>query len=316
MNIRYIDPFSQGWDRMTKALFKPFDIGKWFAVGFTAFLAGLTDFNNGGGGGGNNSKSDVDFDEIVSFPHYAWQWLMDNPGWFTLIIIGIAAIIGLIFLFTWLSSRGKFMFLDNVVHDRKLVKKPWNDFRELGNSLFWWRIVFNLIVIAVFIYYFWYSFTNLYEEYQEYGAFESMVSSFIGMGLFALLLILITAYISTFLSDFVVPLMYKYNLKTLEAWNRFLGLFQKYILYFILYGLFKFFIWILFIILIVLAGIFTCCIGFIFLLLPYIGSVVTLPVSYTFRAFSVEFLEQFGEAYKIFPEMPQPDGTSMPETQS
>lgn len=301
MQIRFIDPFSQGWDRMTKALFKPFDIGKWFAVGFTAFLAGLTDFHNGGGGG-NDSKSDVDFDEIVNFPYFAWQWLMDNPGWFIIIIIGIAAILGLIFLFTWLSSRGKFMFLDNVIHDRKLVKKPWNDFRELGNSLFWWRMVFNLAVIAIFLYYFWYSFTSLYEEYSEYGAVESMVSSLIGMGLFALLLILVTAYISVFLSDFVVLIMYKYNLKTLEAWNRFLGLFQKYILYFILYGLFKFFLYILFIVFIVLAGIFTCCIGFLFLLLPYIGSVVTLPVSYTFRAFSVEFLEQFGEEYKLFPE--------------
>jgi len=316
MNIRYIDPFSQGWDRMTKALFKPFDIGKWFAVGFTAFLAGLTDFNNGGGGGGNNSKSDVDFEEIANFPYFVWQWLMDNPGWLTLIIIGAAVILGLIFLFTWLSSRGKFMFLDNVVHDRKLVKKPWNDFRELGNSLFWWRIVFNLIVLAVFLYYFWYSFTSLYNEYIEYGMFESMISSIIGIGLFGLLLFMITAYISVFLSDFVVPLMYKYNLKTLEAWNRFLGLFQKYVLYFILYGLFKFFAYILFIILIILAGIFTCCIGFLFLVIPYIGSVVTLPVSYAFRAFSVEFLEQFGEEFKFFPDSPQVSQDGLSETQS
>jgi len=35
-----------------------------------------------------------------------------------------------------LRSRGKFMFLDNVVHDRAEVSQPWQDFRRLGNSLF------------------------------------------------------------------------------------------------------------------------------------------------------------------------------------
>ena len=43
MQIRFIDPLSRGWGRMKKALFQPFDMKKWFLVGFTAFLAGLAD---------------------------------------------------------------------------------------------------------------------------------------------------------------------------------------------------------------------------------------------------------------------------------
>jgi hypothetical protein len=35
---------------------------------------------------------------------------------------------------------------------------------------------------------------------------------------------------------------------------------------------------------------------------PYIGSVILLPVSYTFRAFSIEFLAQFGDKFNVFPE--------------
>jgi hypothetical protein len=49
------------------------------------------------------------------------------------------------------------------------------------------------------------------------------------------------------------------------------------------------------------AGFATCCVGFLLLALPYINAVVLLPVLYTMRAFNVEFLEQFGNEYHIFP---------------
>ncbi len=52
---------------------------------------------------------------------------------------------------------------------------------------------------------------------------------------------------------------------------------------------------------IVLAGIFTCCIGLVLFIIPYIGTVVTLPVWYTFRAFSLEYLAQFGDDFSLFP---------------
>ena len=52
MNIRYLDPLSRAWGRMKKALFSPFNLKKWFVVGFTAFLAGLTEGPGGGGGNG------------------------------------------------------------------------------------------------------------------------------------------------------------------------------------------------------------------------------------------------------------------------
>jgi hypothetical protein len=57
----------------------------------------------------------------------------------------------------------------------------------------------------------------------------------------------------------------------------------------------------LFMIVVVFAGLITCCIGWLLLVIPYIGTVVTLPVWYTFRAFSLEFLGQFGPEYELFP---------------
>ena len=56
MAISYSGPLSKAWARMKKALFQPFNINKWFRVGFTAWLAGLTDCSgSGSGGSGNNS---------------------------------------------------------------------------------------------------------------------------------------------------------------------------------------------------------------------------------------------------------------------
>ena len=114
--------------------------------------------------------------------------------------------------------------------------------------------------------------------------------------------ILITGYISLFLNDFVVPIMYKYNLTAIKAWSRFLPLFTRHFLYFVLYGIIIFLLIILVVICVILFGLLTCCLGFLLLIIPYIGSVVTLPISYTYRAFSLEFLEQFGPEYTFFPK--------------
>jgi hypothetical protein len=304
MNINYFDPLSRAWNRMTNALFKPFDLGKWFVVGFTAFLAGLTESHGGGGGGGGNARTGIhrhhDFGDVLDFPGIAWDWLMDNPGWFTLIIFGILFLIGLVLLLTWLSSRGKFMFLDNVVHDRAKVTQPWREFRIGGNSLFLWRVAFGFIVLAVIILFLVQAFIIVYDIYEE-GFEPNFVIPIVGMGLLLLLVILVIAYISAFLNNFVIPIMYKNRITTNQAWRRFLPLFSKHWGYFILYGLFLLVLYILSVIVVITAGLLTCCIGILLLIIPYISSVITLPISYTFMALGPEFLVQFGPEYDIFP---------------
>jgi uncharacterized RDD family membrane protein YckC len=88
----------------------------------------------------------------------------------------------------------------------------------------------------------------------------------------------------------------------MRAWSVFLKLFSRRAGHFLLYGIFIFVLIIMVVIAVIIFGFVTCCIGFLLLIIPYVGSVVLLPVSYTFRAFSVEFLEQFGEEFTIFPE--------------
>ena len=306
MNITYFEPFGRAWDRMKKILFQPFDINKWFVLGFSAFLAGLLDGGGGNGSGSWRNGSDVDWGDVAYFPSNAWNWLMDHSLWFGLIMFGVVFVFALVILLNWLSSRGKFMFLDNVVYDRAKITQPWNEFKDLGNSLFLWRLIYGFIVFFIFtilLTLFFISFQNMY-----HSGFPKPLTGFTvaGMVLILLTLFVITGYISAFLDGFVVPIMYKHKLSATKAWGRFLPLFARYFWYFILYGIIIFLLIVVVVISVILFGFLTCCIGFLLLIIPYIGSVLMLPVSVTFRAFSVEFLEQFGDDYKIFPGQDQP----------
>ncbi len=304
MNIEYFEPLSRAWNRMKMALFKPFDLTKWFVIGFSAFLAGLAE----GGRGPNLSSSaeDTTFREFIEFPNTAWEWLVDHPGWFIAIIFIAVVIFAVAVTFTWLSSRGNFMFLDNVAQDKAEIAKPWKQYKTEGNSLFLWRLCFGLICFTLFIIFFAFFFSIGAMIYQESDYRHVPVLFLVGMGLLFFFMLIIIGYISMFLTSFVVPIMYKNNIKTTKAWSHFLSLFGKHPFHFILFGIFAFFLTVMFILLIVIAGLLTCCIGFILLIIPYIGTVVSLPIWYTLRAFSLEYLAQFGPEYDVFPHAKVP----------
>ncbi len=301
MRITYIDPLSRAWGRMKKALFQPFNITKWFVVGFTAFLAGLMDSHGGGKFNKSFQGDHTDFRDVIEFPRTAWGWFMDHTAWAVLILIGIMFIIGLIAVFTWLSSRGKFMFLDNVVHDQAQVVKPWYEFKSQGNSLFLWRLCFGLICFFIMIIFVIQCMSITYNIYESHFPHYVPIMTIVGMVLLTVLLFFLIGFISMLLDSFIVPIMYKHGISTIQAWNRFLPLLSKYLLHFILFGILMFLLFILIVFCFIAFGIFTCCLGFILLVLPYISSVVTLPVSYTLRVFSIEFLAQFGPKFSVFP---------------
>ncbi len=308
MEIRYFDPLSRAFGRMKKALFQPFDMRKWFVVGFTAFLAGLTDCHGGNGGGGGGRGS-VDWDEVIYFPRHAYEWLLDNPQWFMLIVFAIVVIFLLVILFTWLSSRGKFMFLDNVVHDRAQVAKPWYEYSVQGNSLFLWSLTVGLFILAIVITYLVYCYSVIVDVYEYAWDPAMLIVPVILMVLGFIAIILVAGFVDLLLVDFVVPIMYRSRLRVLSAWGTFLPLFGSHVFSFIGYGLFVLVLSILIVVGIILAVLFTCCIGLIFLIIPYINAVVLLPISYTMRAFSVEFLEQFGPEYEVFPRTTEGQNT-------
>jgi hypothetical protein len=165
-------------------------------------------------------------------------------------------------------------------------------------------VTYGFIVLVIFLALFGYIFSALYEMY-VYDEFAENILTLVGLGFLLLAFIIITAYISLFLSDFIVPIMYKQGTRSMPAWGVFISLFSQNAVYFILYGLLIFVLSFLVFFGVIILGLFTCCLGFILLVIPYISSVVLLPISYTFRAFSVQFLEQFGVEFSLFPQSQQ-----------
>ena len=308
MDISYSGPFGLAWNRMRVALFKPFDLNKWFILGFTAFLAGLGSWNNGTVG--TRWSEHGSFREFVDFPGRAWQWLNSHPLLFIAIIFALTVFIAVVVVILWLSARGTFMFLDNVVHDKAEISVPWKRFKALGNSLFVWHFVFGLIFLSLSIMFSIFFFLTAARYYEDRSTFPIPLILAVGTALFFLFVMIIVAYIFLFLRHFVVPIMYKNNIKTVPAWHIFLSLFGRHPFSFILYGLLMFVLMIAFVIGVVFVGLLTCCIGWFLLVIPYIGTVITLPVWYFFRAFSLEFLAQFGPEYELFPRPESPSGST------
>lgn len=301
MNISYTLPLTNAWAKMKKELFQPFDINKWIRIGFTAWLAGLADCSGGSGGGNQAGKGKFNFDEFFRLPETVTEWLHAHPVWTGLIISGIVLAVVIISLFIWLSSRGKFMFLHNVVNTRNDIQYPWIEYKKEGNSLFKWRFFFLWFVIIIFFFFFRNSFLTAKELYYGDYAQVEIIRRVTGMVLTFIGLVLVTGYVSIFLNDFVVPLMYKHRSTTSWGWFRFLPLLGQHLFKFILYGLFVFALLLAVIFAVILTGFLTCFIGFLILAIPFIGSVIMLPVSYTYRAFSIGFLAQFGDDYNILP---------------
>ena len=298
MTILYMDPLSRAWVRMKTALFRPFDLHKWFVIGFNAFLAGLMEASNGGSGA--RAGDEGSFREFIHFPQTAWSWLMSHPAWAVVILFAVVVAIAVIVVLTWVSSRGVFMFLDSVVRDRVEIARPWRDYRKEGDSLFVWRLVFGIVSFAVFGLILALVFVKGAALYDSGVGPEYPIMFLIGLGLAVLAIVLVWAFVILFLKDFVAALMYKNRIACVEAWRLFLRLLGRFPFQFVGYGLIVFLLMIVFAVAVIMAGLGTCCIGFIILIIPYISTVVTLPAWYTYRAFSLEFLAQFGPEYDVF----------------
>lgn len=304
MTIKYAQPLTRAWDRMTHILFQPFDLVKWLVIGFAAFLAGLTD-GGGGGGQGWSGINDNDFPsrrEIGEGASEFFEHLVENAFIIPVILLVAVAVLALILVLVWLSSRGKFIFLDNVVHNRAAISEPWKRFERRGNSLFMWRVGFALVslVIVVLILAMMAGPAIGMGFADALGGLPLVALIFGGVLLFAFALV--AAYISLFLEAFVIPIMYKYDLRCSEAWRYFIPWLSKHGLHFLLYGLWVLFLWVLFAVVFSVVCLLTCCI----LLLPYVGTVLLLPVIITYRLLSVEFLGQFDPGFDLFTPLPAP----------
>ena len=224
------------------------------------------------------------------------------------VVIALLVIVGLVLAVValWLSSRGKFMFLDNLVHGRSEVRRPWNEFKAEGDALFIWQVVFMLVVVAVMGIFF---ITGLM-VFVPMGAIDGLqvlsVPAVILGGIILFVVSVTLGYISFFLNHFIVPIMYRERIGVNAAWSRFLVLMRAYPGSFVVYGLFYVLIMFVGQLAYVIAGALACCVGLLLLALPYIHTVLMLPLSTLGRFWDLEFLAQFGDDYRLLDELGGP----------
>jgi hypothetical protein len=301
-------PIGEAWDWMKGVLFQPFDVGKWFVLGFTAFLAGLGEggggpscnFPSGGGGSGRGGGGGGGGPDLAAAESFVREHLL-------VILLVAAAILLFVFgiwaLVAWLSCRGRFMFLDNVVNNRCEVKAPWRRFRYLADSLFLFRLVLGLgagvLMLAVLVLGGVVALPDI--QARQFG--PRAIAAIAGAGGFFLVFALVYGVFMAVVKDFAVPVMYVRNLRPMDA----LAVFRRELLpgnlgSFVLFYLMKIVLGIAAGFVVLIGTCATCCIAS----LPYLSSVAFLPVTVFFQAYTLRFLEQFGPNWRILPACVEP----------
>ncbi len=157
MNVSVTAPLEQAFRRAKLITFQPFDVSKWFALGFTAWLATLGEggmgfnfnYNMSGGGappwGGGPKQGPVNPFKPM------WDWITAN---WTLVALlaaaGVAVMIVLGLLICWLRSRAAFVFFDNLALNETAIVAPWKSYGWLGESLFWFWLGLGAVALACY----------------------------------------------------------------------------------------------------------------------------------------------------------------------
>src|SRR6266853_796611 len=209
-NIEIFKPFGEAFELMKRILFQPFDVKKWFVIGFAAWLANL-------GGGGfyyqYNRREDVQkLNEAISqIPH-------------PILVIGVCVLISLVLvlivLFAWLRARGGFMFIDCIVKNRGAVAEPWREFRKEGNSYFLFSLVvgicFLILAVLLSLPLIILAIKGHYYLYLHRDRLDLYVISLIAAWIFVMLLLV---FVWALIANFMTALMYRRRCRACEAFR-------------------------------------------------------------------------------------------------
>jgi hypothetical protein len=297
--ISYVAPLERAWTRTRRLLFERFAPETWIVVSFAAFLAGLV----GGWAGlgfspGRGIHLSTSLDSFVLTPrdlfvhsNFSRVWALGIP----LLLLAILVTV----LLLWISSRGKFIFLDNLIHERGAIVEPWRRYARLGDSLFLWRLGLALSILVICGTLIW-PVVFLGANARHWGGVGSLgMVVGVAAGAIGLVIGIVAAYIALLLEGFVVPLMYQRNITATAGWRTLQPLVLRHPTEFLLFGLAVAAAWLLVAACLFVVGVSTCCLLFFILSIPYLNAIVLLPLSTVFRLYTVEFLGQFGSEYTI-----------------
>jgi hypothetical protein len=294
-------PLSQALERVKLILFRPFDLGKWFTIGFCAWLAYLGERGGSGFHGGNSFSNHGNHANAQQQIQHVWSYVVANLAWIVPVFIALIALgLGLWVLFLWLGSRGKFMFLHCVALNKAEVTMPWNRYAKEATSLFYFRLglcvvgwVVNLSLLALIA-------IPIIMMVRAGAANVLGVMIAVGGLILFIAAVVVFLVILSLTDGFVVPIMYLRGTKCLAAWRELRGLLAAHIGGFVIYYLFVFVLGLAIAMILILVTLFTCCIAGCLMAIPYVGTVLLLPVLVFKRSYSLYYFAQYGREYDVF----------------
>jgi hypothetical protein len=297
-------PVGQAIERAKEILFRPFKLEKWIAIGFCAWLAALgqgggSGFHSpssfGSGNSGGDAQPPFDSAQVRQFLH---EYLPAIIGGVLILLVFVLAIA---VVFLWLQSRGTFMFLDCVVHNRGAVVDPWKKYAREAHSLWFFRICLMMagfcVVLPMLLACGW----EVYGMYlNHWHPVPGQIETLVGIGLLWMVIGLALNVVSCFTRDFVAPIMYLRGGTCLESWGVFRGILFANPWRFLLYLIFKILLAIAIGFLVIAFILCTLCIGGLLLIIPFVGTVTLLPVHVFKRSYSLYYLAQYGGDLDLF----------------
>ncbi len=286
---------AHAYERVVTVLFRPFNLNRWFSIGFCAWLAYL---GVGGGSSGPNfpreQKSELPkqiFDNGLEKLLVVFSDTMQLAG----VVLVLAFFILFAIVLCKLRSRGDFMLLHRWYQPDTPVGECWRASRAAGHNLFVWRIGFFVVATSIFATILasgWFTLLTPYitADKSWSPALNLPAALFLSELALWLLALQVIAHLT---KAFVVPIMYWHGVPAGRAWRSLLSLCNQYPFAIISYLLCGICCATLAFTLFLLFGLLTCCIGFIPMMLPYLGTVVLLPYFYFFRGYAVCFISQW-----------------------
>jgi len=307
VNISVVDPITPAIERVRTILFRPFDLGKWCAIGFCAWLAQLGS-GPGGGGGGDGVGHNINREEIQRQLGQTRDYVVGNLDWIIPVGITVLAVfIGAWLLLLWLSSHGRFMFLHCVARNKAEVTKPWHQFHNHANSLFAFRAILGLITLAAVVAALVLGILVASVSTAALGLNPWTIVGLAAAILFFVAILIVSAAIGKFTKDFIVPIMYLHTNSAVSAWQILLDLLSVNRARFVLYLLVQIAIGMAIGAMILIAACCTCLCAACLFSLPYVGTVILLPVHVFTRSYSLCYLAQYGRELDVFePSIAEP----------
>jgi hypothetical protein len=323
MAITVGDPIGWGLSRVTVLLFRPYERKKWLAIAVAAWLANVTEWN---GLGGLPMLT-------IEGPLYLagrFEKVMETiSGHMTAVIVWtmVAAVVlgGAYLLLRWLSCRGQFMILAAVAENGISVKESWRRHRELGNNLLKFRIGWDLAIFNVFLIIFVVAGILAWQDVRpmlagmEYRVTWWTKSAVVVGGVLTIVAGLATLLAMVFLNHLMVPVMFVRQMKAKEAFGHSRELLRREkkacFQYFLVMTLTEgvqgtaMMAASIAVVIVTLGIALVLAEAPLLSLLPAYGAMaLALPVEAYVRAYSLYFVGQFGEEYRVAWRVPLPEG--------